>query len=115
MSCQPRQRVRSPTEKHYELKGKVVVVDKAQHLLTIEHRDIKDYMPAMTMPFIVKDDWVFEIAAPGNQISATLIVDGAQSWLEDVVITESPALLPTIFLPKGYSRRPAMRYLITAC
>jgi protein SCO1/2 len=88
-SCRPRQRVRSPTEKHYDLTGKIVVVDKAQHLLTISHNDIKDYMPGMTMPFTVKDDWVFEIAAPGNQINATLIVDGAQSWLEDVVITES--------------------------
>ncbi len=88
-SCQPRQRVRSPTEKHYDLKGKVVVVDKAQHLLTIAHEEIKDYMSAMTMPFTVKDDWVFEIATPGNQITATLIVDGAQSWLEDVVLTET--------------------------
>jgi protein SCO1/2 len=88
-SCQPRQRVRSPTEKHYDLKGKVVVVDKAQRLVTIAHEDIKDYMPSMTMPFTVKDDWVFEIAAPGNQVAATLVVDGAQSWLEDVVITES--------------------------
>lgn len=88
-SCQPRQRVRSPTEKHYDFKGKVVVVDKAQHLLTIAHEDIKDYMSAMTMPFAVKDDWVFEIAMPGNQITATLIVDGATSWLEDVVITET--------------------------
>ena len=88
-SCQPRQRVRSPTEKHYDFKGKIVVVDKPQHLLTIAHEDIKDYMPAMTMPFVVKDDWVFEIAMPGNQIGATLIVDGATSWLEDVVITET--------------------------
>ena len=48
-SCQPRQRVRSPTEKHYDFKGKVVVVDKTQHLLTIAHEDIKDYMTAMTM------------------------------------------------------------------
>ena len=90
-SCQPRQRVRSPTEKHYDLKGKVVAVDKAQHLLTIAHEDIKDYMPGMTMPFTVKEDWVFEIAAPGNQISATLVVDGTQTWLEDVVITETSA------------------------
>jgi protein SCO1/2 len=88
-SCQPRQRVRSPTEKQYDLKGKVVAVDKAQRLLTIAHEDIKDYMPGMTMSFTVKDDWVLEIAAPGNQITATLVVDGAQSWLEDVVITEA--------------------------
>jgi protein SCO1/2 len=88
-SCQPKQRVRSPTEKHYDLKGKVVAVDKGERLVTVAHEDIKDYMPGMTMPFSVKDDWVFEIAAPGNQITATLVVDGAQSWLEDVVLTEN--------------------------
>ena len=87
-SCKPKQRVRSPTEKHYDLKGRVVVVDKEKRELTIAHEDIKDYMEGMTMPFSVKDDWVYEIAAPGNQITATLVVDGTQSWLEDVVITE---------------------------
>ena len=87
-SCQPKQRVRSATEKHYDLKGKVVVVDKDKREITIAHSDIKDYMPGMTMPFAVKDDWVYEIAAPGNQITATLVVDGTESWLEDVVITE---------------------------
>jgi protein SCO1/2 len=87
-SCQPKQRVRSPTEKHYDLKGKVIAVDKEKRELTIAHEDIKDYMSGMTMSFSVKDDWVYEIAAPGNQITATLIVDGTQSWLEDVVLTE---------------------------
>ena len=87
-SCKPKQRVRSPTEKHYDFKGKVVAVDKEKHELIIAHEDIKDYMSSMTMPFSVRDDWVYEIAAPGNQITATLIVDGTQSWLEDVVITE---------------------------
>jgi protein SCO1/2 len=87
-SCQPGQRARSATEKHYDLKGKVVAVDKAQRVITVAHEDIKDYMPSMTMPFNVKDDWVFEIAAPGNQIAANLIVDGTESWLEEVVLTE---------------------------
>ena len=88
LSCQPKQRVRSPTEKHYDLKGKVIAVDKEKRELTIAHEDIKDYMSGMTMPFSVKADWVFEIAAPGNQLTATLVVDGTQSWLEDVVLTE---------------------------
>ena len=87
-SCQPKQRVRSPTEKHYDLKGKIITIDKERREITIAHDDIKDYMSSMTMAFSVKDDWVYEIAAPGNQITATLVVDGTQSWLEDVVITE---------------------------
>lgn len=87
-SCQSHERVRSATEKHYELKGKIVSVDKSTRSVMVAHEDIKDYMAGMTMPFVVKDDWVLEIASPGKQITATLIVDGAQSWLEDVVLTE---------------------------
>ncbi|HSS19276.1 MAG TPA: SCO family protein [Pyrinomonadaceae bacterium] len=88
LGCKPKPRVHSPTEKHYDLKGKIVSVDKSTRSVTVAHEDIKDYMPGMTMPFSVKDDWVLEIASPGKQITATLIVDGAQSWLEDVVLTE---------------------------
>jgi protein SCO1 len=44
-------------------------------------------MPAMTMPFKVKDNWVFEVVKPGDQVAAAYIVDGADSWLEEVVIT----------------------------
>jgi protein SCO1 len=85
--CKRQERVRSPTEKHYELKGKVLAVDRDQHTVTVAHEDIKDYMTAMTMPFTVRDEWVYEVLAPGDQITATLIMDGAQSWLEDIVIT----------------------------
>jgi protein SCO1/2 len=88
---QSHERVRSPTEKHYDLKGKVVTVEKGKHLVTIAHEDIKDYMAAMTMPFTVRDDWVFEVLVPGDQVTATLIVDGTQSWLEDLVITKESA------------------------
>ncbi|MEP6742039.1 MAG: copper-binding protein, partial [bacterium] len=51
------QRTHSATEKHYDLKGKVVLVEKDQHQITIAHEDIRDYMPAMTMPFTVGEDW----------------------------------------------------------
>ncbi len=93
---QRQQRVRSPTEKHYDLKGKVVAVEKDKHLVTVAHEDIKDYMPGMTMPFTVGEEsaWVFVApheVAPGDQITATLIVDGAKSWLEDIVITKESA------------------------
>ena len=100
-SCQPKERVRSATEKHYDLKGKVVAVDKEKREVTVAHEDIKDYMPGMTMPFSVKDDWVFEIATPGNQITASLVVDGTQSWLEDVVLTEDTSAIPGAPIVEG--------------
>jgi protein SCO1/2 len=92
-------RRRSANEKRYELKGKVVAVEKDKRLVTIAHEEIKGYMSGMVMPFTIKDDWPFEIPlVPGDQITATLVVDGSTSWLEDVVIakesTETGAKAP---------------------
>ncbi len=88
-----RQPSRSPTEKRYDLKGKVIAVEKDKRLITVAHEDIKDFMPGMTMPFTVGESaaWVFEApheVVPGDQITATLIVDGPRAWLEDIVITK---------------------------
>jgi protein SCO1/2 len=92
-SCRPQQRVRSATEKHYDLRGKVITVEKDRHELTVAHEDIKDYMPGMTMPFVVGEQswWVFQApheVVAGDQIAATLVVDGTNSFLEDVVFTK---------------------------
>ncbi len=84
--CAPR---RSATEKRYDVEGKVVAVEKDKKLVTVAHEDIKEYMPAMTMPFTVPASWVYEVPlVPGDHITATLVVDGLKSWLEDVVITK---------------------------
>jgi len=78
----------SGSEKRYELAGKVVSVDAPNQNVTIAHEEIKDFMPAMTMPFTMRDEWAYKVLAPGDQITATLIVDGPRSWLQDVVITK---------------------------
>jgi protein SCO1 len=82
-----RQPTLSANAKKFDFKGKVVSVDKSERLVTIAHDEIKDYMAAMTMPFKVKDNWVFEVIKPGDQVAAAYVVDGADSWLEEVVIT----------------------------
>ncbi|HEX5876078.1 MAG TPA: SCO family protein [Pyrinomonadaceae bacterium] len=73
-------------EKRYDLKGKVVVVEPDKHLVTVSHEEVKDYMPAMTMPFTVRSESDLQILAPEDQITATLVVDGSHSWLEDLII-----------------------------
>jgi protein SCO1/2 len=74
-------------EKRFDLKGKVVAVESDKHLVTIAHEEVKNYMPAMTMPFVLPDEYYLKILAAGDEISATLVVDGSQSWLENVMIT----------------------------
>ena len=74
-------------EKRFDLKGKVVAVEVDKHLVTVAHEEITDFMPAMTMPFMLPDESALQFLAIGDEISATLVVDGAQSWLENVAIT----------------------------
>jgi len=82
---------RSGNEKHFDLKGKVLVVEPDKRLVTVSHEDIKGYMPAMTMPFTVPSESDLKILAPDDQITATLVVDGSQAWLEDLIITRQSA------------------------
>jgi protein SCO1/2 len=78
-------------QKRYELAGKVLAVEPEKHQITVAHDAIKDYMPAMTMPFTLREDWPFKVLATGDRITATLVVDGTESWLEEIVITQESA------------------------
>jgi protein SCO1 len=77
----------SSAAQRYEVKGKVVSADKANHKVTIAHEEIKGYMEAMTMPFTLLEDWVYPELKPGAQIQATLVVDQGRSWLENPVVS----------------------------
>jgi len=79
----------SSSAKRYEIKGKVVSVDKASRKVTIAHEEIKGYMEAMTMPFTLLDDYVYSELKPGSQILATLVVDQGRSWLEDAIVSNA--------------------------
>ncbi|HSD45133.1 MAG TPA: SCO family protein [Pyrinomonadaceae bacterium] len=76
-------------EQRYELKGKVVMVEKDKHLVTIAHEDVKGLMPAMTMPFTVPSKADLDFIAPEDQVTATLVVDGSQSWLENLFVVRT--------------------------
>src|SRR5207253_8439024 len=87
-------------EKRYDIKGKVVAVDKNDRTATIFHEDIVGYMPAMTMPFKIKNDADLEMIKPGDQITGTLVVDDLSSWIEITAIIEGGApLTPTTIVP----------------
>ncbi len=75
-------------EKRYELKGKVVNVDKKGRVVSVAHEPVKDYMEAMTMPFHLKDESFLDIMQEGDKVTATLVVTDSRSWLEDLVITQ---------------------------
>lgn len=80
----------SPNARRYDLKGKVVSVDKAENRVSVAHEEIPGYMEAMTMPFAVRknDYWALDVLKPGNKLTAVLVVDGGLSWIENIVITQ---------------------------
>jgi protein SCO1/2 len=77
--------------KRYNLKGKVVSVDKTKKTAEIDHDEIPGFMKAMTMSFPVRADWVWEDLTPGAEIRADLVVDEKMDyWLENVGIIAAP-------------------------
>ena len=81
------------TEKHknYQLTGLVVGKNELTHEIIVKHDDIPGFMPAMTMPYTVKNTASFSRVEPGDTIAATLIVASPSSafWLENLKIVDS--------------------------
>lgn len=79
----------STATERYQIKGKVISVDKAAKTASIKHEDIPGLMPAMTMDFLIKEDWVWDDLLPGSEIRAELVVDKQAKdpyWLEKIGI-----------------------------
>ena len=88
-------------ERRYELEGQILSVDHAKGELTVRHKDIKGFMPGMTMPFKVTDKAVLSERKPGELIRATLVVADSLGHLEDVVRTGEAPLPPDAPPPRA--------------
>src|SRR5688500_9063321 len=75
--------------RRYELKGKVVSVDRAKGEASVEHEDIPGFMQAMTMDFPVRDPEALKVMGPGDRVQATLVVTDDAYWLESPVVTRT--------------------------
>lgn len=92
----------SGNEKRFELKGTVVSVAPEKQQVTIAHEAVKDYMPGMTMPFTVRNKSDMQMLVPKAEVTATLVVDGSQSWLEDLfVVVKQDAGAPLADVPQA--------------
>lgn len=70
--------------KRYDLRGKVVAVDKPGKRLTVDHQAIPGLMEAMTMAYPVKDATALDGLSPGEEITATVVSRDGMYWLEDI-------------------------------
>src|SRR6476661_6352079 len=70
--------------REYTLQGQVLSVQPDHKQAVIRHEEITGFMSAMTMPYDVKDPKEYEGVAPGDLISAKLIVEPTRAYLEQV-------------------------------
>lgn len=69
----------SPTTsnaKVYDVKGKVVSLDAAKKVVTLDHEDIPGFMKAMTMEFPVEDPKVLDGLKPGDAVQGKIKSEG---------------------------------------
>lgn len=68
----------------YSVKGILRAINSADKSVTIEHEEIPEYMPAMTMPFDVRSMTEVEPLKVGDGIKFRLVVTEKSSWIEGI-------------------------------
>src|SRR5438093_5151683 len=71
-------------ERTFTLQGQVLSLEPARKTLTVKHEEIKGFMPAMTMPYEVRDPKLLEGLAAGDLINATLVVVSNGAYLSTI-------------------------------
>jgi protein SCO1/2 len=75
---------RESSDRSYTLQGQVVSIDAPRKQLTINHQEIKGLMPAMTMPYTVREPKLLDGVAPGDLVNATLVIETNDAYLKTI-------------------------------
>src|SRR5262249_56493764 len=81
-------------ERRFTLNGQIESLDAPLKSVTVKHDDIKGFMPAMTMPYEVREAKALDGLQPGDLITATLVVVTNGAYLTDIKKTGSAPLAP---------------------
>lgn len=89
LSCSrvPNQSGSSSPAKRYHLKGKILSIDKRANMANIDGEEIPGFMSAMTMPYVVKPAAELDHLSAGDGITADVVVEGDDSWIENITVT----------------------------
>jgi len=72
------------TARHYEVRGIVRGFAPDRSTIEIEHENITDFMPSMTMPFTAHDPKESSTLSVGDAVSFRLIVTDQDSWIDQI-------------------------------
>ncbi len=87
------------SEKTYALKGKVRKVDAASGEVTIAHEAVPGFMPAMVMPFSIKDKATLEDVRPGDEVEGALRVVSEGGQVRDYELADLTVTRPSLAEP----------------
>jgi Cu/Ag efflux protein CusF len=76
------------SSRRYSLHGRVVSIDKTNQQIFVDHKEIPGFMMAMTMSYAVKDPSPLDSLSPEDQITADVVVNGNDVWLENIVVVK---------------------------
>ena len=75
----------SPTHLQiFQVTGVVIEVLPREKSVTIKHEEVPDYMPAMTMPFDVRDTNELTGLEAGDPVSFRLLVTDTEGWIDRI-------------------------------
>lgn len=77
-----------PQAKRYHLVGKVISINQQQASIMVDGQEIVGFMSAMAMPYSVRDTKLLAPLAPGDEITADVVVDDSGAYLENIVVTK---------------------------
>jgi len=79
-------------ERRFTLTGQIESLNPALKNVVVKHEEIKGFMPAMTMPYDVRDAKALDGLAAGDLITATLVVETNGAYLTAIKKTGSAPL-----------------------
>ncbi len=86
--AQPVSQSEPSAPRRYSLQGRVVSVEKDKQQVVVDHGEITGFMMAMTMGYSVKNPTVLDSLSPEDQITADVVVNGNDVWLENIVVVK---------------------------
>jgi protein SCO1 len=81
--------------RRYQLHGTVISIDKDKKQVVVDHGEIPGFMMAMTMGYAVKAPNMLDSLAPSDTITADVVVNGDDVWLENIVVVKKADAAPT--------------------
>jgi protein SCO1/2 len=69
------------TSRQFPLTGEILAISADRSEITVKHDEVKGFMDAMTMPFVIKDRTQLDGLAVGDLVAATLVVTDEGAYL----------------------------------